>query len=180
MRKLGSYKELVVGGIYNRVYTGNNAAYAKINGKETFLVLETKPKLLTVVLFDQFGDPLTDDIRSSKDTFDNPEIAFREFELFEPAGENEWLKKAVKLTSLQSGLDRDLITIGDIKHMAGRTGHSPFIPSFDLKSKLTSVRCNFQVEDKTAYPLLQTVFVVWPNWEELIAEFQKLGIKVRT
>jgi hypothetical protein len=58
MKKIKSWKELKKGGIYNRVYVGKNKIYAKINGKETFEVLEKEPILRIQILFGVSGNPL--------------------------------------------------------------------------------------------------------------------------
>ena len=179
MKKLNSYTEFQSGRVYNRVYTGPNMAYAHINGKETFLVLETTP-LQTVELFGQFGDPHTDDIRGETVTYDVPEIAFKEFELFQPADASEWLKKSVKVTSLGAAVEQELITREDITQMGEHGSTSPFMPTFGRDMKLKGIQCHFQVEDRTKHPLLQAVFVVWQDWETLKADFKKFGVTVRT
>ncbi len=179
MKKLQSWEGLKSGEIYNRVYIGNNDAYGRINGKETFLVLQTEAPLQATVLFDQFGDPHTNDIRSNVITFTHPDFAFKEFELFKPESEEEWFKKSVKVTSLNDALKFN-ITMEDIKRTAEWRHRSPFMPTFDAEWKMKGVQCSFRVEDRTANPLLQTVFIVWPNWETMKADFKGLGLVART
>jgi hypothetical protein len=180
MKKITNYTKLKKGRVYNRVYVGDNKAYAKINGKETFLVLRTEPHLEVVVLFDQFGSPLADDLRGGVITFGAPEIAFKNFELFEPSNKSEWFKKSTKVKSLGAALKRKLITLKAIKVTADWRGQCPFMPTFGRDNKLKGVQCSFRVEGKMKDPFLQTVFIVWKNWERLIADFKKYGIKVQT
>lgn len=179
MKKLASWRDMRVGIVYNRVYIGENTAYGRINGKETFLVLETAP-LQTVELFSQFANAHTDDLRSSTTTFDNPDIAFKEFDVFEPENEGEWFKKSIKFSSLADPLNQGLITRANIELVADWRGRCPFTVTWGDAQKMLGVECGFGVEDQTMHPLLQTVFIVWPNWVELRADFKKLGIEVRT
>ncbi len=178
MKKLCSPTELRTGHVYNCVYVGDNDAYARINGKETFLVINIKP-LETVELFDQFGDPYTDDIRSTLTTHGSITGAFKECEIFQPSNESEWFRKSVRVNSLADALKQGGITIADIKRKADWRGQSPFVTTIDCNQKLKGIHCSFCVEDKTDRPLLQTVFVVWQTWVELADDFKKQGIKVR-
>lgn len=179
MIKLKNWKDLKREGIYNRIYIGPNEDYSRINGKETFMIVETEPKLQVAVLFDQFGDPHTENIESNVITFHSPEIAFREFELFEPANEGEWFKKSVKVTSLRDTLQFN-VTMADIERVAKWQCRSPFMPTFDVEWKMKGVQCSFRVEDKTTNPFLQTVFIVWPSWKAMAADFEGFGFTART
>ena len=181
MKKLTGPAQLRKGRIYNRVYVGNNQAYAKINGKETFLVLQTKPNLQVVELFDQFGSPYEKNIPSSVITYEMPEVAFKDFEIFEPTKESEWFKKSVVVKSLVTALKRKYVTLGGLKKLADWHGMCPFVASMGRNMKLVGVHCHFCVEGKTKDLLLQTVFVVWKDWSRMQADFKKVGIpKVRT
>ncbi|MES2087807.1 MAG: hypothetical protein V4467_02310 [Patescibacteria group bacterium] len=178
MKKLKDYSKLVKGRVYNMVYVGENKAFGRIDGKETFRVLETRPELKTVTLFDMFGDPHTPDLSAGPVTYGSPAVSFKDFELFEPTNETEWYKKSAKFTSLGAAFEQGLITQDDIEDMGKPRNRCPFMPSFGHDNKMLGVECGFSVEDKTKYPLLQTVFVVWPNWETLYADFKKFGVVV--
>lgn len=175
MKKLINYTWLDKGKIYNRVYVGSNDAYARINGKETFLVLKTEPVLAVQVLYDQFGSPYSEDLRGGVVTFTSPKIAFKEFELFEPENESEWFKKSTRVNCLQEAIDRKLIPESLVAHK--RINSNGFVPTTS-GAGMIGVHWHISVEDKTDQPLLQTVYVVWKNWEELRADFQKFGTKV--
>jgi hypothetical protein len=176
------WKNLKVGDVFNRIYVGDNKAYAKINGKGTLRVIETRPEFQAVELFAQFGSPTTEELQSRTITFSNPDLAFKDSELFVPSNESEWFKKSVKVHSLKKAL-RLGVTLSDIRKYASWSGYCPFVahmngaPDYGLRC----VSCQFDVEgrDKTQ-PLLQTVFVVWRTWNSLIADFKRLKIKVRT
>ena len=170
MKKLDSYKDLRKGRVYNRVYVGDNKAYARINGKETFRVLETSPMLHVSILFDQFGDPLQQDLGGRNGpTFTDPVAAFRDFEIFEPKDESEWFKKSVRVASLAEAIALGL----DPAEIRGkRLKTDGFTPRWSADSKtLAAVYGRFSVEDKTPQPYLQTIFVVWESWEQLKADY---------
>lgn len=174
-----SLSDLKVGGIYNRVYTGPNEAYAKINGKETFLVLKKNPELKACILFDQFGNVLTDDLRSNEITFPCPERAFKEFDIFRPEGEAEWFKKSIKFSSIKEAVEIGFITNDDVKELAKSSlSFQVFIPIL-LRNNTTKVYCSFSVEGKTGSQFLQRVYILWNSWEDLKKEFKEMNLKIK-
>lgn len=175
MKKVDSWKDIVVGRVYNRVYVGPNEAYAKINGKETFRVVATSPQLEVQVLFSQFGSLFSEEFESNMITFGYPDIAFKEFELYEPADESEWFKKSVRCSSIGEALERGLLTAEDVSNKCFDTGR--FIPCHSGVEFL-GVYGRFSVEGKTKFPVLQAVFVHWKDWKELRAELGKYGTTV--
>lgn len=76
MKRIASWRDLKPGLVFNRVYNGKNRAFARINGKQTLVVLKATPTLEAVELFDEFGSPRTPDLRSDVITFTDPERAF--------------------------------------------------------------------------------------------------------
>lgn len=182
MKQIRDLKDLRVGGIYNVVYTGDNEAYARINGRSTIRITELSPKMKSVTLFDQFGDPTKDDIRSNEATYGTK--PFGDSDIFEPDDESQWLKKSLKFGSLQEALDQGLITMETIKSMAAwhNSNQSPFVAHWGPapKREVIARSCCFRVEDKVpTHPLLQSVFIVWKNWEEEQADFGRIGIAPR-
>ncbi|MFZ4648383.1 MAG: hypothetical protein ACOYMB_01965 [Patescibacteria group bacterium] len=175
MKKIQSWRDLKIGIIYNRVYNGNNAAYAKVNGKETFIVTETDSVLKVQELFARFGSPFSDELRREISTFTHPEIAFKEFDLYEPESKNEWFIKSVKLNSLAEALDAKLINLDSIKGFG--KNRKNFIAHFGENMKMLGVECSFSVEGAPDNPLLQTVYIVWKTWEEQRNDFAKYNVK---
>ncbi|MCK9351696.1 MAG: hypothetical protein WCT49_01880 [Candidatus Paceibacterota bacterium] len=176
MKKLNSWKELQKGRVYNQIYIGRNADYAKINGKETFKVLDTKPELRLYVLYGQFGWPTKDDLRSTKIPVPNPDMYFEDFELFEPADESEWFKKSMKFSSVATALQEGLLKAEDICNI--EIARSVFSPFYDAKSRSGGIWLYFPVEGRTVLPLLQTVYIVWKNWDEVRADLEKHGTTI--
>lgn len=175
MQKLSGFGEMRLGGIYNLVYVGPNAAYARINGKRTILVTALEPELQYVELFDQFGNPLKEDIRSETTTVGSPELGFAETEISEPADQSEWFKHALKVSSLEEALAHG-VTREDIAWYQGRNGR--IVPT--IGERLLGVQVNFGVEDRLPNrPLLQSVYVVWKDWEAVYADFARYGVDVR-
>lgn len=180
MKKIASSLEFRAGGTYNSIYTGANSAYARINGKQTIRVLETEPKLKFVVLFDQFGDPFNEYLQGPE--FSAGTETFSEVDLFEVTDESEWFKKSARFTSLQTPLEKGLITLESIRDLADQRNPSPFTAHLTgPKHTLAGVTCCFCTEDEIPdKPLLQSVYIVWENWSKLEADFKLLGIKPRT
>jgi len=168
MKKI-AWKDFVVGGIYCRVYVGPNTSYSKINGKWTFRVLTTTPELTVRILFSEFGNALVEEITSDIITFTHPDIAFTGYEIFEPANEDEWFKKSARFTSLQDAIDAGLIREIDVLK------HTRFIACTDEKGKLVGVRTHFPVEGKTKFPFMQSVFLVWKDWDCMRADYATHG-----
>ena len=175
MRRISSYMEFEVGKVYNRVYVGENEAYAKVNGKITFIVTEVDPILTVDELFGQFGNPLTDDIRRSGIFFKCPKIALADFELSEPTNKSEWFIKSEKKGSvdeiIRAGIPRDLLC--NTRIASGR-----FVPCFGRGSEMRGVYRHFSLEGRVDNPYLQSVFGVWRNWEELHRDFRNHGTKI--
>ncbi len=179
MKKLQSWKDLKKGGVYNQVYVGDNEAYAKVNGKQTFIVIETTPALKTETLFDEFGSVYSDELRSPTATYPkDPELAFKDVELFEPKDKSEWFIKSVKITSLAAALKANLIKMEDIKDSRMRS--SWFTPFFGPKRELLGVYHSFSIEGTLENPLLQSVFVIWKTWDALYADFAQYGVDVKS
>lgn len=176
MKKLNSYTELQVGGIYNRVYIGPKEAFKPINGKETFLVMQTTPVLKLVTLFDPHGRIFTDDLSGNPWTMTHPELGFGDYEIYEPKDESEWFKKSVRVNSLSEGLQQNLLTLAGIKERS----RGYFNTMFGLKvlGYENGYYCSFSVEGKTEHPLLQYVYVTWKTREDLRADFAKHGSPV--
>lgn len=177
MKKIKNWRELRKGGIYNRVYTGNNKVYGRVDGKQTFIVLKTEPSLKVQTLFDQFGDVYSAELRSATITFTYPDLAFREFNLYEPENKSEWFIKSLKLTSLAEALDAKFIGVDAIKRVGKNS--KIFAESFGERREMLSVHCNFRIEGTLENPLLQNVLVIWKNWEELRADFAKYEVEVQ-
>lgn len=179
MKKIESTSHFRVGGIYNIVYVGSNTSYAHINGKRTIRVTAIEPKLKFVTLFDQFGDPLSKDLKSNEATCGAE--PFKEDQFFEPDDQSEWFKKSTKLGSLQEALDQELITKDDIQRIAKHRTMSPFVAHMTgPKLSLASVSCLFHtsIGRGPKQPLLQSVYIVWTNWEELKIDFERQGFKL--
>lgn len=176
MRKLNSVAELQVDRVYNMVYTGNNDAYAKFNGKQTFIVTATEPQLKTVTLYDQFGSLHSDEIRGGEITYGDNLSVFKEYDIFEPESEAEWFKKSVKVTSLDEALERRLITAGDITKRVWRT--STFV-TMSENGSFFGLYTSFMVEGKTDRQYLQVVNVFWKSWNEMRGDFNKHGATIK-
>ena len=176
MRKLQGWKEMVKDGIYNTVYVGDNETYAKINGRQTIVVLGLKPFRFQE-LFYQFGNPFTDDLRGEVVTSELPEECFKDREIFVPEKDTQWFKKSMRVKSIAAAIQQKLLTKTYLKGLRLNNGY--FCPHFDAKSKLKGVVGDFSVEGKTAQPLLQAVFIVWKTWEDLFRDFKAIGITVK-
>ncbi|MFA7194042.1 MAG: hypothetical protein WC087_03950 [Candidatus Paceibacterota bacterium] len=171
---------MVVGGIYNLVYVGDNTAYAKINGKRTIQVVSIDPELQYVQLYDPFGCPKTSELRSSTITITNKSVAFSKSndQIYVPSGEEEWFKHSQRVTSLGEGMDLKILTMDKIQRHPIQSNRSPFCahlagaPNFGLDGISTA----FNVEDETTYPYLQRVFVWWKTWEDMYSDFEKYGL----
>jgi hypothetical protein len=176
MKRIESPAQFRVGGIYNVVYVGPNTAYARINGKETVRITAIEPQLKSVTLFHRFGNPLNQHIEACECTYGTQ--SFTECEIFEPSDESEWLKKSVAFATLQEPLEQGLVTMDDIKRIADRHDKSRFIPYMTGPGHgLAGVTCLFNTEDTVPdQPLLQSVFIVWKNWEDLRKDFARLEI----
>ena len=176
MKRIESPAQFRVGGIYNVVYVGPNAAYARINGMETVRITAIEPQLKSVTLFHRFGNPLNQHIEALECTHGTQ--SFTEHEIFEPSVESEWLKKSVAFATLQEPLEQGLVTMDDIRRIADWHGTSPFTAHMTgPRHGLAGVTCLFNKEDTIPdHPLLQSVFIVWKNWEDLRRDFVRLEI----
>jgi hypothetical protein len=166
-------------GIYNLVYVGANQAYAEINGRRTVLVVATKPQLQYVQLYDRFGSPTEDDVRSGVCTVGDPSLVFKGDEISEPANENEWFKHSMRVTSLADAIERGGITRKDILSYSGRSSRCPFVAVSGVDGKFLGLYTDFRVEGKTSQPDLQAVYVWWNTWEEMYADFKTYGVDAR-
>ncbi|MES2985873.1 MAG: hypothetical protein V4686_01965 [Patescibacteria group bacterium] len=159
MKKIENYTQFKVGGIYNRVYIGPNEAYAKINGKETFIVTSLTP-LEAQVLYAQNGSLHTSEIRGGKTTFTDPDYAFKNFDLFEPEGEDEWFKKSARCTSISEAIKKNLLTPEQVKQTSIREGN---IVSHWGHQGFEFHSYGFNVEPTTEFPYLQRVYICWKD-----------------
>lgn len=175
MKKLDSFTQLVIGGIYNRVYTGPSEAYRRINGKETFQVVQTDPVLGIETLYDQFGSAHTEELRLRQITIPCPEKAFEEFELYECEDSSEWFRKSVRVSSLDEALQNGL-PISEIQGKNFR--NTNFVAMWGHGQKFFGLTLSFNVEDKTSQPLLQAIVILWKTWDEMYADFEKHGVSV--
>jgi hypothetical protein len=181
MKRIKDTSSLSLGGVYNVMYVGDNAEYAKIEGKRTIRVTEIEPKLKFVTLFAKIGNPLRKDIQGPETTCGTE--PFTEYEIFEPKNESEWFKKSIKFTSLQEALQQELVTEAEIQSCANWYSTCPFVAHMTGPERsLEGVVCEFDIPDGrgTKHPLLQSVYIVWKNWEEMKADFELLGLKPRT
>lgn len=177
MKKLDSYKDFRVGGIYNKVYVGTNAAFAKLNREETFEVIRTEPHLQIEVLFDPFGSVFTEDLRSGLITFGPPKEAFAQYELFEPADKSEWFIKSVKAASLTEAIEAELIPREQIENREMRT--SDFLPCWTVVGKFFGVHHSFSIKGIPSNPYLQRVSILWKTLDDVKAELGQYGSTVR-
>lgn len=168
MKKVNSYKDFRKGKIYNRVYVGENQAYAKINGKETFIVLKIRPSLQVQILFDRFGSVNTDDLRSGIVTFDCPEKAFAEFEFFEPENRDEWFIKSAKLGSLAEAIKAGFIKREQIENLKMNAKELVFFHNIGVYRQ-------FSVNGVPENPYLQNVYVLWKTFEAARKDFADYG-----
>lgn len=167
-RKVRSWKQLRVGGVYSRVYVGPNEAYARVNGKETFRVLKTKPSLEVQILFEQFGSLFSNEITSDIVTFSSPEKAFEEFEIFEPYTESQWFVKSTMVTTIEEGINRGLLLIDEVRD---RTFTSREFTVYWWGEKLSSrPSLSFSREGISGNQYFQRTFVLWDSWEAARAE----------
>jgi hypothetical protein len=178
MERLASVAEMEVGGIYNLVYVGENKAYARVNGKRTILVIATEPEFQYVQLYQQFASPTTDDLRSSLVTCEDAPLAFKNDEIFQPVGEDEWFKHSLRVTSLEEAISQGVLTKEDVFRHPVRSRNSPFVGVSDSDGRFVGLYTDFGVQDKTVQPYLQTVYVWWDTWEDMRADFKKYGVIV--
>ena len=176
MRKLDSSSDMEEGKIYNLVYVGDNAAYAKINGKRTVLVLVTAPELQYVELYDSFGCVTTEDLRSGTITVGCPAVAFEETEIYEPVDETEWFKHSMKVTSLTEAIERGVLTHDDIAIYRNRRFNDVAVSG--AHGKLLGRYLSFHVEGKTTQPYLQWVYVWWNSWEQMQVDFKRYNVDI--
>lgn len=168
-----SYSQLQPGKVYNRVYIGDNDAYARINGKITFRVIQTEPIMKAADLFCQFGHPLDAHLAGHEWTSRNLERAFQDYQIYEPQSEDEWFKKSARLSSVQEAVRLGYVDVEALKGWADWRGTCPF-ETYSGKTVSLSLSVQDKVPDQ---PLLQTVFIVWETWEKLRKDFQALGIE---
>lgn len=178
MRLLGTASEMEAGKVYNLVYAGDNAAYARINGRRTVLVTATKPALAYVELYAQFVSPTTDDLRSDPITVEAPAIAFAETEIWEVDDESQWLRKSMRVGSLGEAVERGVLTIEDIAYYQDRRPRDVAVSN--LEGRHVGRYLGFNVEDKTAQPLLQCVYVWWNTWDAMRDDFRRHGVEIRS
>jgi len=170
LKKIASYQELESGKIYNRIYVGDNEAYAKINGKETFVVIATSPELVTRVLFDQFGSPFSEELTSNETIFGNPGRAFADFELYEAENRSDWFIKS-QYMKLDQAIKENLVTIDEVRQ--GIVSSPP--QSLERKS----FYCRYPVEGRSKNnPYLQAVLIKWDSREEMKKDFAEFGIEI--
>lgn len=174
-----SHKDLQVGKIYSKVYTGGNEAYARINGKQTFRVIEVSPNLKTVTLHDQFGSGFSKQLTSNEGTYTHPEIAFADYLVYETPDPDDWFIKAVWSTP-EEAIKKGLLTSQDFSHRVkisrdpwrrgnyGQTSHSPgpglssfFVVRFDVEGR------------SAAHPYLQSLVMRWDSMAEMRAAMGK-------
>jgi len=172
LKKLKSYKDLQVGKIYNRVYTGDNEAYARINGKKTFAVISISPEFKIQTLFDQFGSIFSNELRSKEITISDLEKAFAEYEFYEVENSNEYFVKSQFMT-LQEALEQDLITFTEIKEKTD----SRNITSINF-GKGWYIKFHVEGRSKTNI-YLQTVFVKWTSREKMESDFSQIGFTLK-
>ena len=171
MKKLESYKDFKKGEIYNRIYVGDNTAYAGVEGKETFQVLEIEPVLKVEILFGRSGSIFTNDLRGPIIEFINPQYAFREFELFEPIDKNEWFIKSVKVASIADALNAGYITHKE-------TDNREILARFFITCLDTGVYLKFYSKGIPTNPYLQTVMVLWKTWDNARTELAQYRSKI--
>ena len=170
------YSQMQKGKVYNLVYVGENEAYAKINGKRTIRVVNVSP-IQYVELFDQFGDPLRDNIPSAVTTIRAPDHVFKNDQISEPADESEWFKHSMKVLSLDEAMENG-VSLAQIR--ACGSGSLRDVPVFDRDMVLLGRYVQFNVEGQTNRPMLQTIFVCWSNYEIMRADFQRHGVTIRS
>jgi len=165
LKKLSSHKQFAVGKVYNRVYVGDNDAYAKINGKETFIVIATSPELQTQTLFDQFGSAFSDELRGGVVTFGSPEVAFADFEIYEVEDKSEWFIKSRYMTCKEA-LESGLLFPSEIRSK----------PSSHWSGSKTFQVCTYNVEDRCSdNPFLQCIVVKWESYAAMKSDFELYG-----
>lgn len=166
MRKLASYKEFEKGKIYNRVYVGENKAYANINGKQTFIVVDLEPELVVQTLFAQFGSVQSDRLTSNEITFGSPEITFNGYELYEVENEKEWFKKS-QIMTLDEAVSAGFITPDDIRRRAKHFIAIWLDPGNGYYN-------SYPVGGKSkTNPYLQMVYFKWNSIEEMESDLAK-------
>jgi hypothetical protein len=174
VQKLSSFKEFQAGRIYNRVYTGSNDAYGRVNGKETFIVIQTEPILQTQTLFDQYGSVTTDDLRQNgPTTFQRPDIAFTEYDLFEPSDKSEWFIKSVRVGSLREALDANLLDRSAFENKQFRGDR--YVSHSGRNFEHLGFSMHFSVEGGPNNPYLQTVYVLWKTYNLMKEDLARFG-----
>jgi len=169
MIKVNSYKDFLVGKVYNSVYVGENEAYARVNGKETFVVIAIKPSLQIKTLFDRNGNVCTDDLCGNTVTFICPGKALKECEFFETENESEWFKKSVKVKSLA-----EAIKIGaKLDEFENQSMEWKSFVSFG-----NALYYYFSIEGTSENPYLQTIFVFWETHEAASQDFAQYGATI--
>jgi len=128
------------------------------------------------MLFAESGNPFSDQFKYGPIIFSRPDYAFQEFEIFEPDDKSEWFIKSTKVTSLAQALEANLILLDEIKNQ--EMNSSRFVPCFGADMKMKGVYLHFSVEGTQQNPLLQSVFVVWGNWQEAEVDFAQYGSKI--
>lgn len=182
MTKLLKPTDLRLGKVYNLEYVGDNEAYARVNGKRTILILEVRPEFKYVKLYSAYGDPLCEDIRDdSPTTVCELASSFKEDQITEPAGEDDWFKHSMRFTSLYDALHAGVLTEQRIKsHPVGRrSARNAILCPADSKGCLGAyTRFCFEDKPHPQYPQLQSVFIVWKTWSAAAADFKCHGVVV--
>lgn len=182
MKKL-QVRDMKVGGIYNVVYVGQNHEYGRINGKYTIRVVETIPKFKFYQIFYQFGWIDSDELRSPMHTAEDVERCFRDEEIYEPENESQWFKHSLKFKGLAEALKRGVLTLDAIRdcpvNSRVNSSGSPFVSVASPDCKSSWLYASFNVEDKTAEPLLQRVYIRWDTWEKMRADFRQYGVHMK-
>lgn len=173
-----NHGDFKLGRVYNRRYVGDNKAYAKINGNETFRVVNLEP-LQTEQLFDAFGSTFTPELLGGTVTYHNPVAAFNDFELSEPASVDDWYIHAQIFWGLDAALDAGQLTLA---HLAERK-HVKSVSCWDNRTEpsTTHFYVCFYFGDGIpgcANPYLQSIFVAWDNHTVMQQDLARFGVEV--
>lgn len=166
-------KDLKPGKIYNKVYTGDNKAYGRINGKSTIEIVYNQDGIVKYQeLYSTTGSAFKKDLRSGVITCSSPDIAFKNYEIKEVSDESEYFIHN-QLFSLDEAISQGLIELSALEYLF-RDQSKNFVrvgsvTGLDGKPMI-QVGCEGKSKDN---PFLQTVTIVWGSWGEMRANVKK-------
>ncbi len=168
-----NYKDLKVGHIYNKEYTGKNEAYKKCNGKTTFKVISTGKKYEIKELYSFCGDVYSKYLERGPITFSSPINICKGYNVYECPDPKKWFIHK-KIMTLKKAIKENLITVETIKdvfkNQSGNFIREDPVTYYSDKGQryfelLTEPYMN-DVQHKK-YPYLNSVAFLFKSTEEL-------------